>query len=462
MLKTLAKFAARCIAGVFFWVSASSACDGVSPTCPASSEQALRYKFSGTGVTASDYIYSTFAQAADAWCSAKSAALGDAIISCPDQIRSGYIIDGLFARPGGSYYQTGYVYSSTVPVYTCNSSQYPTGPDSNNNCHLTICKAGQRFNSWSSDDGSEGAYYSGPEGASSYCNGFPVASGVVESCSVVPSSGGICGSDGRCLFDSVTMNGQRCSAPDSDAEGGSGNPCQTYGDGHSACDSDASSDQEHSAPGNNGTGSRCVNFGGRQYCIDVTPPNDNCASNPSLPECQSPVEQNCSFVGGRYYCSDADNSCGTFNGVSLCICDDGSVQAPGGACSDIPEGSGPGTPGDGTGAGNSDAGEIVDGLTEAQPAEGDYKLNGTFSHPELDSFINGIGQEYNHGIESSGAGMFNLPSGSCAPYQFTLPKAGLISIDVPCNYLGWVKSILEWLLTAGMVFFTWKRFRETI
>lgn len=459
-----ASIAARILAGVFFCVFSHSAfpCDGISDTCPATQKSGLRWRYAGhsygsKSMPASGYVYETHSQAISASCSAlqglfQSLNYSDgcssgtySVTSCPHTVVIGSSTSASFkfdhnfvqSQCGGSTSTQNFTSSSgsqaqTTTYYACENPQYPIGPDASNLCHKPTCQAGQRFNSWLSDDGSQGEFYAGPDGASSYCQEFVGPSGVAEKCLVSPSSGGLC-SGGRCTYDYVTQTGQSCETPDTNSDGGSGNPCSTYADGGVACDSDGSANQENSSPGNNGTGSRCINYEGRQYCIDVTPANDNCAANPNTPECQAPVEQNCTFVGGKYYCADADNSCGTFNGVSLCICDDGSVQQTADACSDYPDGTGPGIPGDGTGSGSNG---YSDGVSK-QVNEDFPTLTKPTKIEGLEEFQGKLGEkpQSNIGSFASGFEPFSLPSGGCGALDIPNPLGGSFSLQPPCQWM---------------------------
>lgn len=476
-----ASIAARILAGVFFCVSSAFACDGVAETCPATLQPTDQYRYSGS-VNLNPLVGAWLpdvSSAVSAGCSAyemptySGTGCSNQNLQCPTVVnpptKSGSSwIPGTFqltyqtVQNAGQYCGSVGTKTATINLagqsinaYQCTNPEYPIGPDAGNQCHKIGCKAGQRFNSWLSDDGSQGEFYAGPDGASSYCQEFAGPSGVAEKCLVSPSSGGVC-SGGRCTYDYVTQTGQSCEAPDTNSDGGSGNPCSTYADGGVACDSDGSANQENSSPGNNGTGSRCINYEGRQYCIDVTPANDNCAANPNTPECQAPVEQNCTFVGGKYYCADAENSCGTFNGVSLCICDDGSVQQTADACSDYPDGTGPGTPGDGTGSGSN--GES-DGVSK-QVNEDFPTLTKPTKIEGLEEFQGKLGEkpQSNIGSFTSGFEPFSLPSGGCGALEIPSPLGGSYSVQPPCQWM----EVLRGFFGVVFVILTIARCRNRI
>lgn len=486
MRKTSAHFA-RWLAGVFLVSSSVFACDGLLPTCPATSENSKKYNWDSDGFTGPDkrlFIFSSPSEATQSACNgaklSERVSSGNGItctisVACPHTFNvltdseTNYSAEGT-ARirtyctnadgvvQDNSGYPRFYIIGMVTTNYECRNSLYPVGPDINRQCHKTNCTSGKRYNSFSDN----GVSYSheGPH-TSSYCQSFE-EDGVTQKCLVLTSQGGICGKS-TCLYDYVTQTGQTCPPETPEGSGSDGEPCVTYPDGHRACDSDATPEQEDSTPGENGTGSRCITHDGKQYCIDVTPPNDNCAQTPTIPECMAPQEQNCAFVGGQYHCSDASDNCGTFNGVNVCLCPDGSVQEPGGPCSVVPGGSGAGGLGQGGTGSSGSAQDVVDGLTEDTPGTGEYKLNGGFDNSDVDGFISGISREYDHGIQANGAQLIQLPATTeCRPYSFSLPYAGEISINVPCVFLGWVRSILEWLLNVAMIFITWKRFREAI
>lgn len=461
---------ARILAGFFFWISAVSACDGEQPTCPATQENQNKWRhgsFQGYygSIATSDYVYSSGEQAGDAFCSRLRAIADDPspdactgggyaslnynISNCRANLTSAtsgniswqfsYTTNSCNSTSTSDTHTTtnGYVGADLVPVYVCNNAQYPVGPDTNNVCHMSGCKSGKRHNSslnctGDTPDTCSGTAISGPDAPGGYCALVNHPSGTQESCMFIPSPFGIC-TTSSCQYDYAIETGETCSGEHAGEKSPTA-PCTTYGDGHQACDSDSSPSQTDSSPGNNGTGSRCITMGGRQYCIDVTPPSDNCASNPDLPQCVTPVDQNCTFVGGKYYCSDSDNSCGTFNGVSLCICEDGTVEQSSELCSGLPEGTGPGEVGDGVGGdgGGEGSGDGISkqvddefpGLTKPQRIEG------------LDEFQGRLGEKPQTTISGIPTGLepFSFSTG-CGALQIPNPIGASFSLQPPCEWM---------------------------
>lgn len=485
----------RALAAFFYFSFSLFACDGVSPTCPATLEPRNKWKAVCASVSCPTlpigYVFNTPYEAADAACSAMKNLLltwnnashdyrnPQCYISVSTNTNVMYVSSGYAEHwvrdipddlhPWYKVSNYGFTVQSNGPQiiesYSCDNPTYPDGPDEAHLCHLDLCSgvAGQNRKSFYNEETGESASIAtdGPDYQSTLCLEVSGQHCEAKTFGLGMCTLGVVGHE-QCGYEGATFTGAKCDTvefenPASYNEGvenpvgkdAPSSPCITGADGRRVCGTATDSNGSNSE-----VGDLCVvDSYGKNICVNVDAPQENCIQNSDKIQCNNPQPTNCGYVSGVYTCVIAESNCGNFNGRNVCVNADGSTDpwdgvtqgtdngAPGGA------GSGSGTP---SGSGQSNFEDVPD--LDVNNTTGDTPTLETPDNIDgWDDYKNSLNESAPSDVSGFFSSLINPFAGVAGPACCSMvmdlgPKIGSHTISGPDWFFAGIRYLVNLIL----------------